>query len=106
VNLFLSEPLAWCPCYAWGKIERLDFDLTVRKNIILAIKVRNGIFKTIPLILSVVPGLWNDFLVASVGIQSIIATLILMVAVRGIAQFISQGQNGVFIHEPFQTIES
>ncbi|UBU11088.1 ABC transporter permease [Nonomuraea gerenzanensis] len=37
-------------------------------------------------------GLWNGFLVAVVGIQPIIATLILMVAGRGLAQLITDGQ--------------
>lgn len=37
-------------------------------------------------------GLWNGFLVAVLGIQPIIATLILMVAGRGIAQLITQGR--------------
>ncbi|MEJ2065285.1 MAG: ABC transporter permease [Reinekea sp.] len=37
-------------------------------------------------------GLWNGILVAIVGIQPIVATLILMVAGRGIAQMISAGQ--------------
>ena len=60
----------------------------------------------IPLILSVAAGLWNGLLVAYVGIQPIIATLILMVAGRGIAQLITQGQIVVFIHEPFQFIGS
>lgn len=61
---------------------------------------------TIPLVLSVICGLWNGFLVAVIGIQPIIATLILMVAGRGIAQLITQGQIVVFIHEPFQYIGS
>ena len=61
---------------------------------------------SIPLILSTVAGLWNGILVAYVGIQPIIATLILMVAGRGIAQLITQGQIVVFIHEPFQYIGS
>jgi ribose/xylose/arabinose/galactoside ABC-type transport system permease subunit len=60
----------------------------------------------IPLVLSVAAGLWNGLLVAYVGIQPIIATLILMVAGRGIAQLITQGQIVVFIHEPFQFIGS
>jgi galactofuranose transport system permease protein len=60
----------------------------------------------IPLILSVAAGLWNGLLVAYLGIQPIIATLILMVAGRGIAQLITQGQIVVFIHEPFQFIGS
>lgn len=37
-------------------------------------------------------GLWNGFLVAVIGIAPIIATLILMVAGRGVAQLITSGQ--------------
>ncbi|MFD8557228.1 ABC transporter permease [Streptosporangium canum] len=44
------------------------------------------------LVLSLVLGVWNGFLVAGVGIQPIIATLILMVAGRGLAQLITDGQ--------------
>ena len=44
------------------------------------------------LVLTVALGLWNGFLVANIGIQPIIATLILMVAGRGIAQLITSGQ--------------
>lgn len=46
----------------------------------------------IALALSLVLGLWNGILVAKAGIQPIIATLILMVAGRGIAQLITGGQ--------------
>ncbi|MBF8192049.1 ABC transporter permease [Nonomuraea sp. K274] len=42
--------------------------------------------------LCLVLGAWNGFLVAAVGIQPIIATLILMVAGRGLAQLITDGQ--------------
>ena len=42
--------------------------------------------------LAVVLGLWNGFLVAVLGIQPIIATLVLMTAGRGIAQLITDGQ--------------
>lgn len=41
---------------------------------------------------SLVAGLWNGTLVALVGIQPIIATLILMVAGRGLAQLFTEGQ--------------
>ena len=41
-------------------------------------------------------GLWNGFLVAILGIQPIVATLILMVAGRGIAQLITAGQITTF----------
>ena len=40
----------------------------------------------------VVCGLWNGFLVSVLGIQPIVATLILMVAGRGIAQLITEGR--------------
>jgi ribose/xylose/arabinose/galactoside ABC-type transport system permease subunit len=46
-------------------------------------------------------GLWNGFLVAGVGMQPIIATLILMVAGRGVAQLITGGQIVTIYYEPF-----
>jgi galactofuranose transport system permease protein len=46
-------------------------------------------------------GLWNGFLVAGVGMQPIIATLILMVSGRGIAQLITGGQIVTVYYEPF-----
>ncbi|WP_329430041.1 ABC transporter permease [Streptosporangium sp. NBC_01495] len=46
----------------------------------------------VALALSLGLGVWNGLLVASVGIQPIIATLILMVAGRGLAQLITDGQ--------------
>ena len=44
-------------------------------------------------------GLWNGFLVAVFGIQPIIATLILMVAGRGIAQLVTEGTILTFTNE-------
>ncbi|MBV7429949.1 MULTISPECIES: ABC transporter permease [unclassified Acidovorax] len=46
-------------------------------------------------------GLWNGLLVAKVGMQPIIATLILMVAGRGIAQLITDGQIITIYYAPF-----
>ncbi|MFY1636802.1 ABC transporter permease [Solwaraspora sp. WMMB335] len=46
----------------------------------------------VALALSLLLGLWNGALVAVIGIQPIIATLILMVAGRGLAQLITDGQ--------------
>ncbi len=46
-------------------------------------------------------GLWNGLLVARVGMQPIIATLILMVAGRGIAQLITGGQIITIYYSPF-----
>src|SRR6516225_558807 len=51
-------------------------------------------------------GLWNGFLVARVGMQPIIATLILMVAGRGIAQLITGGQIITIYYAPFFFIGS
>ena len=46
-------------------------------------------------------GLWNGLLVARVGMQPIIATLILMVAGRGIAQLVTGGQIITVYYAPF-----
>lgn len=46
-------------------------------------------------------GFWNGFLVSVVGMQSIIATLILMVAGRGIAQLITGGQIITIYYPPY-----
>jgi ribose/xylose/arabinose/galactoside ABC-type transport system permease subunit len=49
-------------------------------------------------------GLWNGFLVAGLGIQPIIATLILMVAGRGLAQLITSGQIITIRSSPYALI--
>jgi len=46
-------------------------------------------------------GLWNGALVARIGMQPIIATLILMVAGRGIAQLITDGQIVTIYYKPY-----
>jgi galactofuranose transport system permease protein len=46
----------------------------------------------VALVVSVLAGAWNGLLVAGFGIQPIVATLVLMVAGRGIAQLITEGQ--------------
>lgn len=59
---------------------------------------------TLPVILltavltGAVCGLWNGFLVAVLQIQPIVATLMLMVAGRGVAQLITEGQIITFAH--------
>ncbi|MBI1368472.1 MAG: ABC transporter permease [Planctomycetes bacterium] len=47
---------------------------------------------TVPLIVCTLAGAWNGLLVSTAGIQPIVATLILMVTGRGIAQLLSDGQ--------------
>lgn len=54
--------------------------------------------------MSLLLGLWNGTLVAVVGIQPIIATLILMVAGRGLAQLITDGQIINVRSGPYATI--
>jgi ribose/xylose/arabinose/galactoside ABC-type transport system permease subunit len=54
--------------------------------------------------LSLLLGLWNGFLVAGIGIQPIIATLILMVAGRGLAQLITQGQIITINSSPYKLV--
>ncbi len=49
-------------------------------------------------------GVWNGMLVAVVGIQPIVATLILMVAGRGIAQLITSGQIITINSSPYNFI--
>jgi ribose/xylose/arabinose/galactoside ABC-type transport system permease subunit len=61
---------------------------------------------TIAVLLSLVLGVWNGILVAAVGIQPIIATLILMVAGRGLAQLITDGQIINVTSTPYKTIGS
>ncbi len=53
----------------------------------------------ISLFVAAFAGLWNGFLVTIIGIQPFIATLILMISGRGIAQLITNGQVLTFEHE-------
>ncbi|GHJ43725.1 sugar ABC transporter permease [Catellatospora sp. TT07R-123] len=54
--------------------------------------------------LALVLGAWNGALVAVIGIQPIIATLILMVAGRGLAQLITEGQIITINSDPYKAI--
>ena len=56
---------------------------------------------TYALAVCVLLGAWNGFLVSVLGIQPIIATLILMVAGRGIAQLLTGGQIITVYYAPF-----
>ncbi len=49
-------------------------------------------------------GLWNGLLVAFLGLQPIVATLILLVAGRGVAQLLTSGQIITFKHPAFEFI--
>ena len=56
---------------------------------------------TAALAVSLVLGLWNGFLVAKLNIQPVVATLILMVAGRGIAQLVTKGQIITVYYKPY-----
>jgi simple sugar transport system permease protein len=58
----------------------------------------------IALVLCAVLGLWNGFLVAGLGIQPIIATLVLMTAGRGIAMLVTEGQIITVNNNPFRQV--
>lgn len=58
------------------------------------------------LAVALVCGLWNGVLVARVGMQPIVATLILMVAGRGVAQLITDGQIITIYYAPYFFIGS
>ncbi|MFC7549425.1 ABC transporter permease [Plantactinospora sp. GCM10030261] len=53
---------------------------------------------------ALVLGAWNGVLVAVIGIQPIVATLILMVAGRGVAQLITEGQIITINSGPYRAI--
>ncbi|MDY0908621.1 ABC transporter permease [Microbacterium sp. CFBP9034] len=56
------------------------------------------------LALTIVLGAINGFLVAVVGLQPFITTLIMMLAARGIARVITSGQNTDATNEPFRLL--
>ena len=58
----------------------------------------------VPLAVCLLMGLFNGALVAKLSIQPIIATLILMVAGRGIAQIVTDGKQYTTGYTPFQLI--
>lgn len=58
----------------------------------------------VTLLVATVCGLWNGVLVAYVRIQPMVATLILMIAGRGIAQLITNGVRIQIFYEPYSFI--
>jgi simple sugar transport system permease protein len=58
----------------------------------------------VTLLVATVCGLWNGMLVAYVRIQPMVATLILMIAGRGIAQLITNGVRIQIFYEPYAYI--
>lgn len=60
----------------------------------------------VALVVAVVGGLWNGLLIAKLGVNAMVGTLILLVAGRGIAQLIVDGNVITVYYEPFFYIGS
>ena len=58
----------------------------------------------VPLAVCLLMGLMNGFMIAKIGMQPIIATLVLMVCGRGVAQIITNGKQFTTLYEPFRFI--
>ncbi|MBP2656219.1 MAG: ABC-type transporter, integral rane subunit [Firmicutes bacterium] len=81
-----------------GKLEYVDGVQKLVTLVPMPIAILAALF------VATVLGAWNGLLVARVGIQPIVATLILLVAGRGIAQLITQGQIITIYYNPFKFI--
>ena len=58
----------------------------------------------LPLITCLAMGMFNGFLIGQLGLQPIIATLILMVSGRGVAQILTNGKQYTTLYSPFRWI--
>ncbi len=58
----------------------------------------------VPLIVCLLMGLFNGLMVGQLGLQPIIATLILMVCGRGVAQILTDGKQFTTLYSPFRWI--
>ncbi|SFL56837.1 monosaccharide ABC transporter membrane protein, CUT2 family [Pelosinus propionicus DSM 13327] len=81
-----------------GKLEYVDGVKTLITLVPMPVAIITALLVTTLL------GMWNGLLISKVGIQPIVATLILLVAGRGIAQLITQGQIITVYYKPFQFI--
>ena len=95
IDLSVGSVVAICGALACLRISELADQNSV-PGVLLAVGLALG--------LALLLGAWNGVLVAGVGIQPIIATLILMVAGRGVAQLITGGQIITVNSEPYQLI--
>jgi galactofuranose transport system permease protein len=95
IDLSVGSVVAICGALACLSISK-EADQNAVSGVIWAVGLS--------LVLALALGLWNGFLVAGVGIQPIIATLILMVAGRGLAQLITDGQIITINSSPYEKI--
>jgi galactofuranose transport system permease protein len=90
IDLSVGAVMAICGAVAAVLIN----DPTIPPLLVIAISIFAG----------VLCGLWNGILVAYFNIQPIVATLILMVVGRGIAQLITGGQIATFSNETLEFV--
>jgi len=83
-----------------GNLQIVDGVQTFSTNVPMAVAILGA------LLLATAIGLWNGILIARIGMQPIIATLILMVAGRGIAQLLTNGQIITIYYKPYFFIGS
>ncbi|WP_214109550.1 ABC transporter permease [Acrocarpospora catenulata] len=95
IDLSVGSVVAIAGALACLRISLLD-DQSSTGGVLAAMALALG--------LSLVLGAWNGLLVAGAGIQPIIATLILMVAGRGLAQLITDGQIITINSAPYKVV--
>jgi simple sugar transport system permease protein len=95
IDLSVGAVVAISGALACWWVSKLD-DQNAVGGVLVAVGLALGI--------SLVCGLWNGSLVAFLGIQPIIATLILLVGGRGLAQLITSGQIITINSNPYETI--
>ena len=100
VDLSVGAVMAIAGAIAAGLIARPEYSVLSAFDI-------GGSFALamlIALIISAMMGAGNGLLVSACGVQPIVATLVLMVAGRGIAQLLTSGQIVTFRHAGFETL--
>lgn len=92
IDLSVGAVMAICAAVAVVLVKNFEAGST-------AFYHQPGVVILIAIFIGAICGLWNGILVAFLELQPIIATLILMVAGRGIAQMITGGQSPTFTNE-------
>lgn len=92
IDLSVGAVMAICAAVAVELINQYEQGAT-------AFYYQPGFVIMIAIGVGAICGLWNGILVAFLDLQPIIATLILMVAGRGVAQLVTNGQSPTFTNE-------
>lgn len=92
IDLSVGAVMAICAAVAVTLIKQYEAGST-------EFYVQPGFVILITIGVGAICGLWNGILIAFMNLQPIIATLILMVAGRGVAQLITNGQSPTFTNE-------